>query len=66
VRLAAPGARVFLANCDSLLPGTLSADLQGDWLTIHTLSSETDSASELGRLARAVTRLFSEDLEVLR
>lgn len=66
IRLAAPGARVFMANCVSLLPGTLAAELEGDWLTIHALSTVTDSELGLQRLERAVARLLSEDRESLR
>jgi multicomponent Na+:H+ antiporter subunit E len=65
-RLCDPAARVFLANCVSLLPGTLAAELEGDWLTIHALSTEADNDAELRRLERAVARLFSEDLEGVR
>ena len=65
-RLCAPAARVFLANCVSLLPGTLAAELEGDWLTIHALSTEADNEAELRRLERAVARLFSQDLEGTR
>jgi len=66
MRLASPSARVFFANCASLLPGTLAAELEGDWLTMHALSTEADGNPELRRLERAVARLFSEDLEGVR
>ena len=65
-RLCDPAARVFLANCINLLPGTLTAELEADWLTVHTLSTEADNEAELRRLERAVARLFSEDLEGVR
>ena len=66
MRLANPSARVFFANCASLLPGTLAAELEGDWLTVHALSTEADGDRDLRRLERAVARLFSEDLEAMR
>ncbi len=59
-RLRDPAARVLLANCVSLLPGTLSAEIEGDWLTIHALDSETDQVPELARLESAVARLFRQ------
>ena len=65
-RLCEPAARVFLANCINLLPGTLAAKLEADWLTVHTLSTEADNEAELRRLELAVARLFSEDLEGVR
>ena len=66
IRLCDPAARVFLANCVSLLPGTLAAELDGDRLTIHALTTEADNEAELRRLERAVARLFSEGLEGVR
>jgi len=65
-RLVDPAARVFLTNCVSLVPGTLAAELEGAWLTVHALSTETDSEAELRRLERAVARLFCEHLEGVR
>ena len=47
-------ARVLLANCVSLLPGTLTADLQGDRLHVHLLDARVDPHGELRRLERAV------------
>jgi multicomponent Na+:H+ antiporter subunit E len=65
-RLREPAARVFLANCINLLPGTLAAELEADWLTVHTLSTEADNEAELRRLELAVARLFSEGLQGVR
>jgi multicomponent Na+:H+ antiporter subunit E len=65
-RLCEPAARVFLANCINLLPGTLAAELEADWLTVHTLSTEANNEAELRRLELAVARLFSDDLEEVR
>jgi len=64
--LTDPAARVFLTNCVCLLPGTLAAELEGDRLTVHVLSTEMDSDAELRRLERAVARLFCEHLEGVR
>jgi multicomponent Na+:H+ antiporter subunit E len=65
-RLCDPAARVFLANCVNLLPGTLAAELEADWLSVHTLSAEADNEAELRRLELVVARLFSERLEGVR
>lgn len=65
-RLADPAARVFLTNCVCLVPGTLAAELEGDRLTVHVLSTEMDSDVELRRLEQAVARLFCEHLEGVR
>lgn len=48
----------FFANCVSLLPGTLAADLQDDWLEVHVLNTRSDHQVELARLERAVARVF--------
>ena len=55
-----PGAwRVFLANTVSLLPGTLSAELQGDCLTVHALDGRQESVTEkLRTLEARIADLF--------
>jgi multicomponent Na+:H+ antiporter subunit E len=53
-------ARIFFANCVSLLPGTLAADLKDDRLEIHVLNLASEPQTELNRLERAVARLFLE------
>jgi multicomponent Na+:H+ antiporter subunit E len=56
-------ARVFMANCISLLPGTLAADLDDCRLHIHLLDMALDVEPELRRLERAVARVFPGSLE---
>lgn len=58
--LNTPSARTLFVNCVSLLPGTLAADLQGEWLEIHALSIESDPHAELARLERVVARVFRD------
>lgn len=62
VRLPHPSARVFFANSVSLLPGTLTADLDGERLHVHLLAEDLDATAELARLERAVARLFGQNL----
>jgi multicomponent Na+:H+ antiporter subunit E len=57
-RLSRMQARVFFANCVSVLPGTLAADLHEDRLDIHLLDSESSHLDELRRLERAVARVY--------
>ena len=52
--------RTFFAYCVSLLPGTLTADLQDEWLEIHMLNIESDPLSELSRLECLVAGLFTD------
>lgn len=53
-------ARVFFVNCLSLLPGTLAADLEGEWVEVHALNTGLDLRSELARLERMVAALFGD------
>jgi multicomponent Na+:H+ antiporter subunit E len=64
VRLASPWARVVFADCASLLPGTLTADLRGDELELHMLSATPKVEVEIRRLERAVAVLFGEELNL--
>ncbi len=49
---------VFLANTVSLLPGTLSAELDSNCLKVHVLNGRKDVLSELETLERRVAALF--------
>ncbi len=62
--LSSPGARVFFVDLVSLLPGTLSADLEGDVVTIHALDQGSDMAGDLSQLERRVAALFAESVPV--
>jgi len=59
LRLPSETARIFLAHVVSLLPGTLSAELDGSRLSVHALAgSEADVARDLVDLEQRVERLF--------
>ncbi|BAZ92859.1 multisubunit Na+/H+ antiporter, MnhE subunit [Thiohalobacter thiocyanaticus] len=54
-----PGpARVFMLNTVSLLPGTLSADLEADCLRVHVLDADQDNPAQLAQLEARVAALF--------
>jgi len=59
-RLALPpgSARVFLVDCLSLLPGTLSADIEGDELVLHALDTGADVIAETREAERRVEKLY--------
>lgn len=58
-----PGlARVWMINAISLLPGTLSADLDNDCLRVHVLDAGQDTHAELVVLERHVAALFGQQL----
>lgn len=64
-RLCDHAARATFLNCISLLPGTLSADVQRDIVTVHALDREADILGDLERLERRVAALFGETLPAL-
>jgi multicomponent Na+:H+ antiporter subunit E len=54
-----PGpARLFLVNVVSLLPGTLSADIEGDVLLLHALDTSADITAEVSEAESRVTALY--------
>ncbi len=54
-----PGpARVFFANLVSLLPGTLTADIDDCTLEIHVLDARAPNARTLRQLEGVVARIF--------
>ncbi len=54
--------RVIMANTVSLLPGTLSAELDEEHLRVHVLDETGAFASELKEIEARVARLFGLDL----
>lgn len=61
-RLQRPVVRVIFANTVSLMPGTLTARLHGDRLTVHTLDEGGDVAGKLAEVEGSVGRAFGEAL----
>lgn len=53
-------SRVFFMNTVSLLPGTLSAALEGDRLIVHVLDNRRDHSAELARLEKTVAGIFPQ------
>lgn len=56
--LVLPQSRLFMVGVISLLPGTLSAEVQGDKLWVHVLDQRNDIQGELELLERRVASLF--------
>jgi multicomponent Na+:H+ antiporter subunit E len=61
-RLDLESARILMANTVTLLPGTLSADLRGNGLTVHVLNARGPTVERLAQLERRVADLFGLDL----
>ena len=55
--------RIVLANAVSLLPGTLSAELEGQRLVIHLLDCRTDFTAETGRLEARIAAMFATSID---
>lgn len=58
LRLPSGASRVALANVISMLPGTLSADLEADRLTIHALDTRQDLRAMVRDLEPRIARIF--------
>ena len=54
--------RVIMANTVSLLPGTLSAELDEDYLRVHLLDQEGSFASDLMMIETRVANVFGLNL----
>ena len=59
LRLSGGPAQTFLVNTVSLLPGTLSATVQEDQLTLHVLDTNQPVANQVQRLEELVAFLFN-------
>jgi len=62
LRLPEERARVFLAIVTSLLPGTLSADLEGRNLLLHELDASPAALEEMRILENHIAALFALDV----
>ena len=63
LRLPEGPSRVVLANVVSMLPGTLSADLDGDQLVIHALDRHQDPGAMVEDLEARIAAVFAVDLQ---
>lgn len=57
--LPAGAPRTLFANCITLLPGTLTADIDGARLTIHMLDRTQDLTADLGALEARVAAIWA-------
>jgi multicomponent Na+:H+ antiporter subunit E len=56
-----PGpARHFYIGVISLLPGTLTTDVEGDRIVVHAIDVEADPEAALGELEVQVARIFPD------
>lgn len=64
LRLPEGAPRVALANVISMLPGTLSADLEDDEVTVHALDARQDLRAMILDLEPRIAAVFGVDLDV--
>ncbi len=62
LRLPAGLSQVMMINCVTLLPGTLSAAVEGNILQVHLLSGRENCLVELRQLEVRVAHLFDTSL----
>lgn len=62
LRLPEGGARVLLTNTLSLLPGTLSVELEGDRLRLHVLDASLPAEKEVRAAETRLAHLFGLSL----
>jgi multicomponent Na+:H+ antiporter subunit E len=53
-------ARHFYIGVISLLPGTLTTDVEGDRIVVHTIDVDSDPRGAIGELEAQVSRIFSD------
>lgn len=58
------GPRLLLANCMSLLPGTLSVAIEGDTLLLHRLQRDVHDHADLRDVERRIAHLFKLQLDI--
>ena len=56
------GARVLLANCITMLPGTISAQLNDDQLIVHTLDTTLPVHVTINRFERKIAKIFGLEI----
>ena len=66
MHLDSAAARTLMANTVTLLPGTLSAELRGNRLSVHVLNASSPVADMLARLERRVAGLSGSDEQAAR
>lgn len=62
-RLPDGTARLAFANAITLLPGTLTARMEGDRFTIHLLDTRADPAPQLAALETRIAAMFALETE---
>jgi multicomponent Na+:H+ antiporter subunit E len=59
MELSSENARILFANIISLLPGTLTADITGECITVHSLTGDQKILDELKGLERRIADMYA-------
>jgi multicomponent Na+:H+ antiporter subunit E len=59
-QLTSPSARMILANAITLVPGTMTLDVQGDELTVHTFTPDAVQEFASGELQNRIAAVFGD------
>jgi multicomponent Na+:H+ antiporter subunit E len=59
-QLASPSARMILANSITLVPGTMTLDVQGDELTVHTFTPDAVEDFATAELQNRIAAVFGD------
>lgn len=63
-QLASPAARAMLANSITLVPGTMTLDLEGDELTVHVFTPEAIEDLATAAMQTRIAAIFREPPQV--
>lgn len=59
-QLSSPAARMTLANAITLVPGTMTLDIQGDELTVHSFTPDAVQDFATGELQNRIAAVFGD------
>lgn len=59
-RLNSPAARTTLANSITLVPGTMTIDVEGDEFTVHAFTHDAVKDLATGRMQNRIARVFRD------
>jgi multicomponent Na+:H+ antiporter subunit E len=60
-QLSSPSARMILANSITLIPGTMTLDLQGDELTVHSFTPDAVQEFASAELQNRIAAVFGDE-----
>ena len=62
-RLESPAARTLLANAITLVPGTMTVNVEGSEFTVHAFTPDTTEDLATAKMQRKIARAFRQEPE---